>query len=138
MGVAQVGCGIELARALRFCHHEAFPGYRVLHRDIKPSNIGFVASGALVLFDFGLAGTVASDRSRQLSRLRLRCWLGGWLRGRSGADESPQAPPVAFNLPLLPIWVLLGLPCPSAYYTVWSGNTQSGTRGVVIIQIQIV
>ena len=28
-------CGLQLARALAYCHDEAIPGYRVLHRDIK-------------------------------------------------------------------------------------------------------
>ena len=45
----------ELAAALRYCHHEAFPSIRVLHRDIKPNNIGLLADDTLVLFDFGLA-----------------------------------------------------------------------------------
>jgi len=47
--------GAQLAAALKYCHDDAFPGYRVVHRDIKPNNIGFVADGRLVLFDFGLA-----------------------------------------------------------------------------------
>ena len=55
-----INYGLQLARALEFCHEHAVPGYRVLHRDIKPSNIGFTApaegqsEGQLVLFDFGL------------------------------------------------------------------------------------
>ena len=51
----------ELAKALRYCHHEAFPGVRVLHRDIKPSNIGLLADDTLVLFDFGLASLWSTD-----------------------------------------------------------------------------
>jgi len=47
--------GAQLASALQYCHDDAFPGYRVIHRDIKPNNIGFIASGRLVIFDFGLA-----------------------------------------------------------------------------------
>lgn len=57
-----LSCGEQLASALRFCHDEAFPGYRVLHRDVKPNNIGFlVGSGRLVLFDFGLASIWKRD-----------------------------------------------------------------------------
>ena len=64
--------GIQLAKALRFCHDEAVEGYRILHRDIKPNNIGFMhpskeeaESGAklgrLVIFDFGLTCIWAKD-----------------------------------------------------------------------------
>jgi len=42
-----VRCGLELAMALRHCHHDAFPGFRVLHRDIKPANCGFLADGTI-------------------------------------------------------------------------------------------
>ena len=31
---------LQLARALRYCHDEYMPGYRLLHRDLKPTNIG--------------------------------------------------------------------------------------------------
>ena len=52
-------CAVQLARALKYCHDDAFPGYRILHRDVKPNNIGFIHSpddpDHLVLFDFGLA-----------------------------------------------------------------------------------
>ena len=50
-----LNCGVQLARALKYCHDDAFPGYRILHRDVKPNNIGFLTNGDLVLFDFGLA-----------------------------------------------------------------------------------
>lgn len=46
--------GLQVARALLYCHEHWMPGYRVLHRDLKPSNIGFTHSGRVVLFDFGL------------------------------------------------------------------------------------
>ena len=36
--------GIQLARALRYCHQEALKGYRVIHRDIKPANVGVMAA----------------------------------------------------------------------------------------------
>ena len=55
-------CAVQLAAALRFCHDEAFAGYRVLHRDVKPANIGFKPDGQLVLFDFGLATLWARDK----------------------------------------------------------------------------
>ena len=52
-------CAVQLARALKYVHDDAFPGHRILHRDVKPNNIGFVHDPAdhdhLVLFDFGLA-----------------------------------------------------------------------------------
>ena len=40
-------CGLELAEALRYCHDEAVPGFRLMHRDLKPDNIGFLADGQL-------------------------------------------------------------------------------------------
>ena len=53
--------GLQLARALSYCHDGAVDGYRVMHRDIKPNNIGFMppdspskSAGQVVLFDFGL------------------------------------------------------------------------------------
>ena len=64
-------CGLELARALAFCHDSAFLGFRVLHRDVKPANIGFVRN-RLVLFDFGLA----------------TLWR---LRGDADNDDKPRA-----------------------------------------------
>jgi len=66
--------GVQLARAIKYCHDDAFPGYRIIHRDIKPNNIGFVgdAPGRLVLFDFGLAslwklGGAADNTPRKLT-----------------------------------------------------------------------
>ena len=64
-------CGLELARALRYCHDDAIANMRVLHRDIKPNNIGFLADGRLVLFDFGLASL--------------------WPRSGSAEDDAPRA-----------------------------------------------
>ena len=29
-----VNIAVQLARALRYCHDDAFPGYRILHRDV--------------------------------------------------------------------------------------------------------
>eukprot|EP00908_Phaeocystis_cordata_P000897 Transcript_10977.p1 GENE.Transcript_10977~~Transcript_10977.p1 ORF type:complete len:366 (-),score=55.70 Transcript_10977:558-1655(-) len=53
--------GFELAEALRYCHDEAVPGFRLMHRDLKPDNIGFLDDGRLVLFDFGLGPGVPSN-----------------------------------------------------------------------------
>mmetsp|Transcript_15389 Transcript_15389/g.50084 ORF Transcript_15389/g.50084 Transcript_15389/m.50084 type:complete len:386 (-) Transcript_15389:46-1203(-) len=49
-----VSIGLQLARALHYCHDGFMPGYRLLHRDIKPANIGLVPGGRIVLADFGL------------------------------------------------------------------------------------
>lgn len=49
------------AQALRYCHDEAVPGFRLMHRDLKPDNIGFLDDGRLVLFDFGLGPGVPSN-----------------------------------------------------------------------------
>ena len=59
-----LGCGVQLASALAFCHDEAFVGYRILHRDVKPANIGFKPDGQLVLFDFGLATLWVRDERK--------------------------------------------------------------------------
>jgi len=78
-----------LAQALHYCHCGAMEDTRVLHRDIKPNNIGFLGSGRLVLFDFGLAKTwaVATDdlETRQLT-------------GQTGSLRY-MAPEVALNQP---------------------------------------
>jgi serine/threonine protein phosphatase PrpC len=77
-------CAVQLARALKYCHDDAFPGYRILHRDVKPNNIGFINDPEdpdhLVLFDFGLASlwgkkgdptdTLARDLSGETGSLR--------------------------------------------------------------------
>mmetsp|Transcript_39002 Transcript_39002/g.125258 ORF Transcript_39002/g.125258 Transcript_39002/m.125258 type:complete len:357 (+) Transcript_39002:133-1203(+) len=47
--------GLQLARALRYCHDDFLAGYRLLHRDIKPGNIGVTSDGRVLLTDFGLA-----------------------------------------------------------------------------------
>ena len=47
--------GIQLGRAIRYCHDDAFPDYRIIHRDMKPANIGILSCGRIVLFDFGIA-----------------------------------------------------------------------------------
>ena len=66
-------CGVQLCSALKYCHDDAFPGYRILHRDVKPNNIGFLSDGRLVLFDFGLAslwekkGDRTDDEPRDLT-----------------------------------------------------------------------
>jgi len=57
--------GVQIAEALHYCHSEMSPDFRVLHRDLKPSNIGFLASGDVVIFDFGLA--------KRCNRQTVRC-----------------------------------------------------------------
>ena len=37
-------CGL-LYQALRHCHEDAVPGFRLMHRDVKPDNIGFLEDG---------------------------------------------------------------------------------------------
>ena len=67
--------GIQLGRAIRYCHDEAFPEYRIIHRDMKPSNIGIMSDGRIVIFDFGLASlwkhgpnsTFTGDTPRKLT-----------------------------------------------------------------------
>eukprot|EP00908_Phaeocystis_cordata_P006920 Transcript_17566.p1 GENE.Transcript_17566~~Transcript_17566.p1 ORF type:complete len:586 (+),score=253.78 Transcript_17566:103-1860(+) len=53
--VRAVRCAVQLAQALRYCHHEAIPGSKLIHRDLKPDNVGLKADGDVLLFDFGLA-----------------------------------------------------------------------------------
>ena len=54
--VRAVRLAVQLGRALRYCHREAFPGCAVLHRDLKPDNVGLAPGGGdVILFDFGLA-----------------------------------------------------------------------------------
>jgi len=54
--VRAVRLAVQLGRALRYCHREAFPGCAVLHRDLKPDNVGLTPQGGdVMLFDFGLA-----------------------------------------------------------------------------------
>jgi len=67
-----VGVAVQVARALRYCHNDALPGYRILHRDIKPGNIGLAAGGRVVLADFGLLklwkrGGEAEDTPRAIT-----------------------------------------------------------------------
>lgn len=49
-----IDVAMQIARAMRYCHDEWMPDYRLLHRDIKPTNIGFNSSGRVVIYDFGL------------------------------------------------------------------------------------
>jgi serine/threonine protein kinase len=49
-----INVALQISRALRYCHDEWVPGYRLLHRDLKPANVGFTSSGRVVLYDFGL------------------------------------------------------------------------------------
>ncbi|KOO27185.1 serine threonine-protein kinase ctr1 [Chrysochromulina tobinii] len=91
-------CAVQLARALKYCHDDAFPGYRVLHRDVKPNNIGFIHDPEdpdhLVLFDFGLAKLwgIKNDPSDTLARN---------LTGETGSLRY-MAPEVANSRPYCP------------------------------------
>ncbi|MPZ17572.1 MAG: protein kinase [Luteitalea sp.] len=57
-----VRVGLTLTRALTYVHSKG-----LLHRDLKPSNIGFAATGAPKLLDFGLATLIppSTDVDRQ-------------------------------------------------------------------------
>ena len=91
-------CAVQLARALKYCHDDVFPGHRILHRDVKPNNIGFVHDPAdpdhLVLFDFGLASLweKKGDPSDTLARN---------LTGETGSLRY-MAPEVANSKPYCP------------------------------------
>ena len=39
-------CGLlSTPQALRHCHEDAVPGFRLMDRDVKPDNIGFLEDG---------------------------------------------------------------------------------------------
>ena len=50
--------GVDICKALEFCHH-----YHVIHRDIKPENIFVSKMGDFKLGDFGIARTVEKTGS---------------------------------------------------------------------------
>ena len=50
--------GVDICKALEFCHH-----YNVIHRDIKPENIFVSKMGDFKLGDFGIARTVEKTGS---------------------------------------------------------------------------
>jgi len=83
--------GVQLARAIKYCHDDAFPGYRIIHRDIKPNNIGFVGPDQLVLFDFGLASLWKHGDTRTDDEPRT-------LTGETGSLRY-MAPEVAMSKP---------------------------------------
>jgi serine/threonine protein kinase len=51
---------IELAKALKYLHHDCISGASIIHRDLKPDNIGFI-DGKLKLFDMGLSICVEKE-----------------------------------------------------------------------------
>ena len=71
--------GIDLSRALEYCHDHAFAGFRVLHRDVTPKNVGFL-NGRLVLFDFGLASLWAVDAQQAPDEAHDLAYLHGSVR----------------------------------------------------------
>jgi len=85
-----VRCGMELASALNYLHHQAFDNFHILHRDLKPSNIGFLEDGRLVLLDFGLAAAWKIDGDNDLQRRPLT--------GETGSLRY-MSPEVALNRP---------------------------------------
>jgi len=73
--------GVQIARAMEYCHDLWMPGYRLLHRDLKPNNVGFTASGRVVLFDFGLCKLWANRADEaHANDLRKLTGLTGSLR----------------------------------------------------------
>jgi len=83
--------GLELAEALRYCHDDAVPGFRVLHRDLKPDNMGLLSDGRLVLFDFGLAKLWRIEPGEPPHAARM-------LTGQTGSARY-MAPEVAASRP---------------------------------------
>ena len=68
-------------QALRHCHDDALPGFRLMHRDVKPDNIGFLDDGrpgltmTLLLTTYTTPLTRTTyfvPRRRQARALRLR------------------------------------------------------------------
>ena len=84
-----VRCGVQLGRALRHCHHFAFPGHVLLHRDLKPDNIGLMADDSVKLFDFGLSKIVP---------IESRGGKGPKLTGQTGSLRY-MAPEVCLEKP---------------------------------------
>ena len=103
--VRAVRLAVQLGRALRYCHREAFPGCAVLHRDLKPDNVGLAPGGGdVILFDFGLAkitspceaGEPATQGGPKLTgQTRVACatWRPRWRcasRTTSGPTSTPS------------------------------------------------
>ena len=99
--------GIQLARALRYCHQEALKGYRVIHRDIKPTNVGVMANGHVVLSDFGLVSLWKRDRRGD--KARALTGMTGSLRYM--APEIALSEPYNFKCDVFSFTSLLYLMC---------------------------
>jgi hypothetical protein len=100
-----IALGIRLAGALTYMHARG-----VLHRDIKPSNIGFTATGAPKLLDFGLAtddaafaGTAEYLPPEALDGAPPNAAVDLWglstvlLQSCGGRDRVPGAPGAFFD-----------------------------------------
>ncbi|KAL1499851.1 hypothetical protein AB1Y20_012534 [Prymnesium parvum] len=83
----------QLAKAMVYLHHEAFPGYHLLLRDLKPDNIGITCDGRLVLIDFGLSKLIPASPTEDVEDFKPEV-----LTGKTGSARY-MAPEVALSKP---------------------------------------
>ncbi|KAL1493532.1 hypothetical protein AB1Y20_017235 [Prymnesium parvum] len=83
----------QLANAMVYIHHDAFPGHHLLHRDLKPDNIGITYDGRLVLIDFGLSKLIPSSPTEDIDDF---CPVD--MTGKTGSARY-MAPEVALSKP---------------------------------------
>jgi serine/threonine protein kinase len=62
----RVALALQIADAMEYLHR-----HNIVYRDLKPDNIGFDASGALKLFDFGLAKELKPGEEHDDGRYQL-------------------------------------------------------------------